>query len=143
MIFKKKEQALEVIIGLESTITGNLSTSGVARIDGCVEGGIKADWLIIGDSGLVKGDVVTRGTMVAGTIHGNIRSDEIVEITAHGTVEGDIYTMKLSISEGACFDGRSFMRRTPEPEGREVLSLEKSGKKSLATAPLPDGFDEI
>jgi len=143
MIFKKKEQSLEVIIGLESTVTGSLTTSGVARIDGCVEGSIKADWLIIGDSGTVKGDVITRGTMIAGTILGNIRSDEIVEITSHGTVEGDIYTMKLSIAEGACFDGRSFMRRTPGMEGREVLSLEKSGKKSLVTAPVPDRFDEV
>ena len=142
MIFKKKEQSLEVIIGLESVITGNLTTSGVARIDGCVEGSIKADWLIIGDAGTVRGDVITRGTMIAGKIEGNIRSDEIVEITSHGIVDGDIYTMKLSISEGACFDGRSFMRRTPDMEGREVLSLEKSGKKSLVNAPAPERLDE-
>jgi len=142
MIFKKKEHSLEVIIGLESMVTGNLSTSGVARIDGCVEGSIKADWLIIGDAGTVKGDVMTRGTMVAGKIEGNIRSDEIVEITPHGTVDGDIYTMKLSIAEGACFDGRSFMRRKPEMEGREVLSLEKGTKKGLVTAPASEGFDE-
>jgi len=143
MIFKKKEQPLEVIIGLESSVTGSLTTSGVARVDGCVEGSIKADWLIIGDAGTVKGDVITRGVMIAGIIQGNIRSDEIVEITSHGTVEGDIYTMKLSISEGACFDGRSFMRRIPDMDGREVLSLEKSGKKSLVTAPVPDRFDEV
>jgi len=87
MIFKKKEQPLEVIIGLESSVTGSLTTSGVARVDGCVEGSIKADWLIIGDAGTVKGDVITRGTMIAGIIQGNIRSDEIVEITSHGTVE--------------------------------------------------------
>jgi len=141
MIFRK-EQSLEVIIGLESNVTGSLTTSGVARIDGCVEGGIRADWLIIGESGTVKGDVIARGTMVAGRIEGNIRSDEIVEIKAKGTVEGDIYTAKLSISEGACFDGRSFMRRKPEIEGREVLSLEKGGKKSLGGAVASDDFDK-
>jgi cytoskeletal protein CcmA (bactofilin family) len=141
MIFKKRDQPLEVIIGIESTVAGNLTTTGVARIDGCVEGSIRADWLIIGDSGTVKGDVIARGTMVAGKIEGNIRSDEIVEIKAKGIVEGDIYTTKLSISEGACFDGRSFMRRTHELESRELLSLEKGGKKSLGAASAFDGFD--
>lgn len=142
MIFKKKDRPLEVIIGIESGVTGNLTTTGVARIDGSVEGSIRADWLIIGDSGTVKGDVISRGTMVAGRIEGNIRSDELVEIKAKGIVEGDIYTTKLSISEGACFDGRSFMRRAPEIEGRELLSLDRGGKKSLGTVAASDGFDD-
>ena len=142
MMFRKKVHTLEVIIGLQSNITGSLTTTGVARIDGCVEGSIRADWLIIGDTGTVKGDVITRGTIVAGKIEGNIRSDDMVEIKTKGTVEGDIYTTKLSISEGACFEGRSFMRRAPELEGRELLSLEKGGKKSLGAA-VSDGFDEI
>ena len=142
MIFKKKDQPLEVIIGLESNVTGNLTTTGVARIDGCVEGSIRAGWLIIGDSGTVKGDVIATGTVVAGRIEGNIRSDEIVEIKAKGIVEGDIYTTKLSISEGACFDGRSFMRRAPELEGKELLSLEKGGKKSIGTAAVSEAFNE-
>ena len=142
MIFKKREESLEVIIGLESNVTGSLTTPGVARIDGSVEGGIRADWLIIGESGSVKGDVISRGTMVAGRIEGNIRSEEIVEIKAKGIVEGDIYTTKLSISEGGSFDGRSFMRRKPEVEGGELLSLEKIGKKSLGAVATNDNFNE-
>jgi cytoskeletal protein CcmA (bactofilin family) len=133
-MFKKKDQPLEVIIGHQSSVTGNVATTGVARIDGSIEGSVRADWLIIGDSGTVKGDVVSRGTVVAGRIEGNIRSEEIVEVKAKGIVEGDIYTTKLSISEGATFDGRSFMRRVPGLEGRELLSIEKGGKKSLGAA---------
>jgi cytoskeletal protein CcmA (bactofilin family) len=142
MIFKKKEQPLEIIIGGQSSISGSVVTNGVARIDGCVEGSIRADWLIVGHGGIVKGDVETRGTMVAGTVEGNIRSNEMVEIKSKGTVEGDIYTTKLSIAEGACFDGSSFMRRKPEFENREVLSFEKGGKKSLGAVMGSDDFDE-
>ncbi len=143
MIFKKKEQPLEIIIGGQSSVTGSVTTTGVARVDGCVEGSISADWLIIGDGGIVKGDVVTRGTMVAGKIEGNIKSDEIVEIKSKGAVEGDIYTTRLSISEGACFDGRSFMKRMPELGNGEVLSFEKTGKKSLGAVTASDDYDEI
>jgi cytoskeletal protein CcmA (bactofilin family) len=142
MIFKKKEQHLEVIIGPESSITGTLSTRGVARIDGLVEGVIRADWLFVGEAATVKGTVFARGTMVAGRVEGSIKSEEIVEIKANATVEGDIHTPKLSIAEGAYFDGRSFMRRTPLLEGGEVLLLEKGGKKSLRSVSASDNLDD-
>jgi len=109
LIFRKRQQSLETIIGPECSFKGSLSTPGTARIDGNLEGTVTADWLIVGETGCMRGDVVSRGTMVAGRLEGNIRSDESVEIGSKGIVEGDIYTTKLSISEGACFDGHSHM----------------------------------
>ena len=142
MIFRKGRESLEIIIGPASSITGSLSTSGVVRIDGKVEGTITADWLILGETGYLKGDALTRVTMVAGRVEGRIRSNERVEIGSHGTVEGDIYTTKLRISEGACFDGHSYMRRMGESDSREVLPFQKGGKPSLGTTAASDGFDE-
>ena len=111
MIFRKRQQSLETIIGPESSVTGSLSSPGIARIDGNVEGSVTADWLIVGETGCMRGDVVSRRTMVAGRLEGSIRSKEIVEIGPKGIVEGDVYTTKLRISEGACFDGHSHMPR--------------------------------
>ncbi len=142
MIFRKRQQSLEIIIGPESSVTGNLSTPGIARIDGNVEGNIAADWLIVGETGCMKGDAVSRGTMVAGKLEGSIRASESVEIGSKGIVAGDIYTTKLSISEGACFDGHSYMRRLAELDSREVLSFQKGGKPSLGTTAESGSFDE-
>ena len=142
MIFRKRRESLEIIIGPASSVTGSLSTPGVARIDGKVEGTITADWLIVGETGYVKGDALTRGTMVAGRMEGRIRANERVEIGSQAIVEGDIYTTKLRISEGACFDGHSYMRRMGELDSREVLPFHKGGKPSLGTTAASDGFDE-
>jgi cytoskeletal protein CcmA (bactofilin family) len=142
LIFRRRRQSLEIIIGPESSVTGSLSTPGVARIDGNVEGNITADWLIVGEKGCLKGDAVSRGTMVAGRLEGNIRANESVEIGSKGIVEGDIYTTKLSISEGACFDGHSYMRRIVELDSREVLPFQKGGKQSLGATAGSDGFDD-
>ena len=142
MIFRKRQQSLEIVIGPESSVTGSLSTPGLARIDGNVEGNIAADWLIVGETGSVKGDAISRGTMVAGRLEGNIRANESVEIGSKGIVEGDIYTTKLSITEGACFDGHSYMRRIVELDSREVLSFQKGGKSSLGTTAGSGSFDE-
>ena len=117
-------------------------TPGVARIDGKVEGTITADWLIVADTGYLKGDALTRVTMVAGRVEGTIRANERVEIGFQGIVEGDIYTTNLRVSEGACFDGHSYMRRIEQLDGREVLPFQKGGKPSLGTTAASDGFDE-
>ena len=142
MILRKRRRSLKIIIGRESSVTGSLSTPGVARIDGNMEGNITADWLIVGETGCVRGDAVSRGTMVAGRLEGSIRSNERVEIGSQGIVEGDIYTTKLRISLGACFDGHSHMRRMVELDSREVLPFQKGGKPSLGTTAASDGFDE-
>ena len=144
MIFRKRKQSLEIIISPESSFRGSLSTPGILRIDGNVEGVVTADWVIVGEKGYMRGDAVSRGTTVAGRLEGSIRSNESVEIGPKGVVEGDIYTTKLSISEGAFFEGRSHMRRVRivELDSREVLSLEKGGQRSPGLSAASGSFDE-
>lgn len=130
-MFWKKEPPLDVIIGPDSGIKGDLTTKGIVKMDGLVDGCIDADWLIVGETGMVKGDVTSRGVVIYGKIIGNITSTEITEIRPKASVEGDICTDKLVISEGAFFDGRSRMRCFPREGGGDILSLEEKVKKSL------------
>ena len=127
LIFRKRQRSVEIIVGPESSFTGSLSTPGIARIDGNVGGTVTADWLIVGETGCMRGEAVSRGTMVAGRLEGSIRSHESVEIASKGIVEGDIYTTDLSISEGALFEGHCSMRRVRavELDGTEALSYKK------------------
>ncbi len=59
----KKHEAgsLETLIGQDSIIRGEIISKGVVRLDGTLEGSIKADYLILGRSGSVKGDMAARG----------------------------------------------------------------------------------
>jgi cytoskeletal protein CcmA (bactofilin family) len=127
---KKDHQSLETLIGAETSIEGNLSTTGTVRIDGAIDGAVKADWILVGDRGAIKGDVVARGILIAGKVEGAVKANESVEIRSKAVVEGDVYTGKLSIAEGACFDGYCYMRHAAEAEGKRSLSLEPGGKKS-------------
>jgi cytoskeletal protein CcmA (bactofilin family) len=130
-MFWKKEPALEVIIGPESSIKGDLDTKGIVRIDGTIEGCIHADWLIVGRTGAVIGDVVLRGIVVDGMVRGNIDSREIIEIKPKGVVEGDVFTTRLIVSEGAFFDGRSNMQKLANTDNKDILFFEQKVKKSL------------
>ena len=107
MFSGKKHPKLEVVIGSESVVRGELTSKGTVRIDGGFEGTISADCTIIGESGRVVGDITGKQLIIGGKITGNIRVTELVEIQPKGEVYGDIYTLRLTMAEGGVFEGRS------------------------------------
>lgn len=113
-MFFHKQQKLEVVIGRESVMRGEINSKGTVKIDGVLEGGISADCVIIGEHGNISGDAVVRVMVVGGRIVGNIRAEEGVEIQSSGDVCGDIFAARLTIADGAKFDGRSTMQRAKE-----------------------------
>lgn len=123
-MFHKNTEKLESLVGANSTFKGNVDTKGTIRIDGVIEGNISADWVIIGEKAQVRGDIASRGIVVGGRVDGNLRAKEIVEIRSKGQVCGEIYTSKLTVIEGAVFDGRSSMQKE-ESNVVELLTKEK------------------
>lgn len=119
-MFGKKQPKLETIIGPATTFVGELNTAGTVRVDGAMEGNVNAEWVIIGETGSVTGDVKTKGMIVGGKVKGNIRSADVVEIKQKGEVCGEIFTTNLIIMEGAVFEGRSYMQRSREIECRAI-----------------------
>lgn len=129
-MFHKKNLTLETFISKDVTIKGELTTEGIVRIDGNFEGNIRADGLIIGKTGDIKGDVTAREIMVNGNIEGNINAHEAIEIKPDGKVQGDIQTVKLIISEGAFFIGRSTMQR-PQDAQPEQPEQDEPGENKV------------
>jgi cytoskeletal protein CcmA (bactofilin family) len=123
-MFGKNPKKLESIIGADSEFKGELSVKGTVRVDGFLEGEIRADWVIVGESGRIKGNITSRGTIVGGKVEGNIHANEIVELKHDSYVTGEIRSGKLAVSEGAVFVGYSLMTAVNEsteiPEGRVV-----------------------
>jgi len=128
-MFGKSSARLETVIGADSTIKGELVIKGTVRIDGFVEGDIQADWVVVGESGRIKGNVQARTMVVGGRVEGNLEASEIVEMKDKAQVFGEICTAKLAMSEGALFDGQSSMKKKLEAtEGQEgkIKSLSAS-----------------
>ena len=128
-MFGKSSAKLETVVGADSTIKGELAIKGTLRIDGAVEGDIRADWVIVGETGRIRGNVAARAMVVGGRVEGNLEASEIIEMKDKAQVFGEICTAKLSMSEGALFDGQSSMKKKKETsEGQEgkVKSLSAS-----------------
>lgn len=113
-MFNTKQPKLEVIIGNDSAIKGDIVSKGTVRIDGGLEGNIAADCVIVGEKGLITGDSTVRHMIVGGRVVGAVRASESVEIQRTGDVHGDIFAARLAIADGGRFEGRSSMQSSKE-----------------------------
>ena len=101
---------IETIIGRETTSTGKISGSGNIRIDGHIDGGVSTTGsVVIGESGVVQGDIKSGSLTVAGMVTGNVDCDGNLSIHATGQLVGDVRVRSLNIADGGIFRGRSEM----------------------------------
>lgn len=110
-MFLRNSEKLESLVGSKSHFSGSIKTEGTLRIDGTVDGNVEADWLVLGEKAILRGDVKARGVIVGGRLEGNITASEIIEIKAKGQILGDITSPRLAISEGGILEGLSNMQK--------------------------------
>ena len=127
-MFAKDTEKLESLIGANTEFQGELRVKGTLRVDGQVDGRLNAEWVILSETAIVKGEVTAKKIMVGGRMEVNLKAHEVVEIKAKGIVLGDISTNKLSVKEGGEFNGKIEMREREskvldfEPKSAERLS---------------------
>jgi cytoskeletal protein CcmA (bactofilin family) len=95
------------VIGPTLVIKGELEAGEDLLIEGRVEGTIThtAEQLLIGQRGSLKADIRARNVVIEGEVEGDVYGSESVSIKETATVRGNIFTPKISISEGAHFKG--------------------------------------
>jgi cytoskeletal protein CcmA (bactofilin family) len=94
------------IIAIGTTVTGEVATGGVVKVEGVVDGNVRADrQVLIAKSALIEGDVYTREAVVGGRVLGSIYAEERVEVEPGATIEGDIVTKRLLVQEGGNVNG--------------------------------------
>jgi cytoskeletal protein CcmA (bactofilin family) len=76
-------------------------------IDGSVEGPIHLGnrQLMVGAKGNVVGDIEANEVIVLGSIKGNSKARERLEIKSGGTLVGDVLTARIIVEDGAHFKG--------------------------------------
>src|SRR5687768_15889008 len=79
------------IIGPGMTIVGDLTTDGKVRVEGRIQGTVRAGKeVIIGKGGEVHGDIVTEQAVVGGIVRGSISAENRLELQASCDIEGMI-----------------------------------------------------
>ena len=104
------------IIAKDLTVSGDLTTEGVVKIEGKVKGTIRANTqTLIAPGALVQGDLYTAEAIIGGRVEGNVHATDRVEVQATAEVQGDVFTRRIVVLEGGSVNGSIKMGSPPEP----------------------------
>lgn len=89
---------------------GDLKTENDIKFDGKLEGKlVTKSKLVLGQSGLIKGEVHCKSAIISGKIEGKVFVDELITLQSTAVVEGEITIGKIAIEPGAIFNGSCIM----------------------------------
>ena len=92
------------VISKALKITGQLESTEDIRIDGEVDGDVRAVSVTVGSGARVKGTVYGNAVELSGTIDGKIEAEKVV-LTSSARMSGDVIHKDIKIESGAFIDG--------------------------------------
>ena len=126
------------IIGPGMTIVGNLETDGTVRIEGTVEGSIKAGKaVVIGKQGIVTGDISTQDAVISGRVEGTLVAASRLELQATCHIEGEVHTRRMQLEEGAVLNGNVHMGQDL-PESAKATRAPKKPQPEVKPQATPE-----
>jgi len=94
------------IIGPGMRVRGDCETDGTLRIEGTVEGTVRAGKaVVIGKDGVVEGDVATQDAIIGGRVTGAVVAESRLELQATCVVEGEVRARRIKLDEGGQING--------------------------------------
>jgi len=94
------------IIGPGMKVVGDCDSDGAIRIEGSVQGNIRAGKaVVVGKDGVVEGDIFTQDAVIAGTVKGVLRAESRLEVQPTSKIEGEVVAARMQLEEGAVLNG--------------------------------------
>ena len=91
-------------------MVGDCETDGTIRIEGIVEGTVRAGKaVVVGKDGVVYGDIVTQDAVLSGAVTGSLVVESRLELQATCRVDGDVRVRRMQLEEGAILNGAVHM----------------------------------
>ena len=105
-------------LGPSLHIKGEITGNEDLLIEGSVEGLVQLDErkLTVGATAKLTADIIAREVVVYGTVKGNLRAKDRIEIKKDGSVNGDLTTARIMIEDGAYFKGSIEIDKSSEKD---------------------------
>jgi cytoskeletal protein CcmA (bactofilin family) len=114
------------IIAIGATIVGDIASEGVVKIEGVVQGTVRAgSQLLVAPGAMIRGDVFAIEVVAGGEIHGGVNADQRVEIQAGAIIDGDIRTQRIHIADGGRVNGQITMEPGEGDRGHSLMLGER------------------
>ncbi len=101
---------INTLIGEGCQIKGDMSAKNSIKIEGHIQGNLSIDGsVIIGEKGVVQGDVRCADLIVFGRLEGNINAHQL-QLKQTAQTQGNIEVQTLQIDPGAVYQGTILMK---------------------------------
>ena len=113
------------LISAGTTLKGDISSNSDLRIDGTIIGNIRSNSkIIIGNTGVVEGDIEGNQADITGKVNGNIKVKDLLQLKGECNITGNVQAGKLQIEPTATFNGQCHMG-TSLTSSSKVFALEE------------------
>ncbi|NCT67480.1 MAG: polymer-forming cytoskeletal protein [Rhodanobacteraceae bacterium] len=133
---KSTVAAISTLIAEGTTIRGDVHFRGGLHLEGTIDGAVAAEGadsvLTLSEKGRVNGEVHVSNAVVNGTINGDLRVAERLELAGNARIEGNVYYKVLEMAAGAQINGKMVYqaeapRRLAPPEALGALEPAGAG----------------
>jgi cytoskeletal protein CcmA (bactofilin family) len=123
-------------------ISGEISGTSDLYIDGETQGKIRLTnaRVTVGPNGRVTADIEAREIIIEGSVQGNLKAGERVQLGAQSKLQGSVLTPRFAIEDGARLRGKVEMVRTGASQASS--STESAADAAKAKVMSASGKDE-
>ena len=134
---EKPCNTIDTLIGAKTDLKGDIVFTGGLRVDGKVRGNITAkgdgnSTLVLSEHAMVTGNVTVPHIITNGTIKGNVRAAERIELQPKAEISGDVYYKVIEMSLGAVINGN--LLREPVEVNKGTVTRLKSASEGSSDA---------
>lgn len=124
------------IIGPGMRVVGDCETDGTLRVEGTVEGTVRAGKaVVIGKDGVVMGDVITQDAIIGGRVTGAVVAESRLELQATCAVEGKVKARRIKLDEGGRINGTVFTGDISEGDMNIDIARPKGSARASVDTP--------
>ena len=107
---QKKSTKIDSLIGRQTEMIGDVRFTGGLYVDGKVQGNVLAEdesnsFLTLSEHGSIEGEVVVPNVQLNGTVVGDVRAADHIELAANARISGNVYYRLIEIAMGAEVNG--------------------------------------
>ncbi len=103
-IGETKSEMITSVIGADMQLVGDISFKGKLRLDGKAEGNIRGEYLILGETGTISGEIEVNTFVCSGRVEGTVNVKKLYVVKS-GFIQGKVETMDLAVESGAVLNG--------------------------------------
>ena len=108
---RRQQSPISTLVGADTRVLGDIEFSGGCLVDGHVKGNIRSvqgedAMLTISERGVVEGTVFVANVQLNGTVKGDVRATQRVELGSRARVIGNVQYSLIEMAIGAEVNGK-------------------------------------